>query len=391
MRVLAFSTYYPPFTGGAEIALHELTRHLPDIEFDLVTARGDRHLPQVETAANVTLYRVGLGVRADKYIIPSAAYRRGAELVRRHNYTAILSVMASYAGLAAIRVRARYKHLPLILNLQEGRDFSRSFGSVKERLFRTVVSRADRITAISRHLGTMAERFGAQSDVIQIIPNGVDLARFGAPQSRDTRNCIRRRLGLRRGEYLMISTSRFDEKNGLEHVIRALPYILERRSVKLLLMGHGRLAGRLQQVARSVNVGSRVILHPPLDHARLVTYLAAADVFVRPSLSEGFGNSFIEAMAAGVPVVATNVGGISDFLRAGTNGIACEPQNPRSVAKAVLRILEDPALRHRLVAAGRATANRYTWDNIAAAYRSLFSRCAYPSSTGVSGAAQCET
>ena len=373
MRILTFTTYFRPFEGGAEVALRELTRHLPDIRFDIVTARCRRDLPRVETDGNVTVYRVGIGIRADKYLISGAGHDVGVELTRRHEYAAILSVMASYAGLAAVRIRARLHSIPLLLNLQEGRDFAKNFGVVRHRLFSTIVSQSDHIVAISRYLASIAERFGARS-AIDIIPNGVDLARFGALRCRASLTAVRQRIGVENDEDLIISTSRFAEKNGLEHLIRALPSILERRQVKLLLMGSGPLANRLRLVAHSLGVASRVILHPPLDHEKLVHYLAAADLFVRPSLSEGFGNSFIEAMAAGVPIVATNVGGIADFLRPGVNGMSCEPSSPPSVAEAVLRVLDDPALRSRLVESGRATAAEYNWTRIAAAYRHLLLR-----------------
>ena len=383
MRILVFTTFYVPLSGGAEIALHELMRHLPDIDFDVITVRGRGHLPRFEATDNVTLYRLGLGIPTDKYVFPCTAYRLGVQLVRSDDYAAILSIMASYAGLAAARLHERFPCIPMILNLQEGRDFSQFRAFVKNRLFRRIVARADRITAISRHLVNIAQQFGARSEIVETIPNGVDLARFGAPHSRNTLESIRKKIGVAHNEYLLISTSRFEEKNGLEHIIRALPYILERHSVKLLLLGNGSLTSRLQQIARSLNLASRVILHSPLSHARLVSYLAAADVFVRPSLSEGFGNSFIEAMAAGVPVVATQVGGIADFLRPGENGIVCEPNNARSVASAILYILDKPILRHRLIAAGRVTAAEYGWENIAAAYRGVFSRCTHPPSSSI--------
>jgi glycosyltransferase involved in cell wall biosynthesis len=95
-------------------------------------------------------------------------------------------------------------------------------------------------------------------------------------------------------------------------------------------------------------------------------YLHASDIFIRPSLSEGFGNSFIEAMASRVPVIATPVGGIIDFLKDGETGLFCEVKNPKSIAQKVEKLIKDKESREYIVRnAYEMVKNKYDWNIIA--------------------------
>ncbi|MBI3631934.1 MAG: glycosyltransferase family 4 protein, partial [Candidatus Vogelbacteria bacterium] len=101
--------------------------------------------------------------------------------------------------------------------------------------------------------------------------------------------------------------------------------------------------------------------------------LSSADIFVRPSLSEGLGISFLEAMAVGLPIVATNVGGIPDFLKDGKTGLFCEVDNPKSVAEKVMRLMNEPDLYRAISHNGRKLVEeKYSWDTIAARFDKLF-------------------
>ena len=105
-------------------------------------------------------------------------------------------------------------------------------------------------------------------------------------------------------------------------------------------------------------------------------YLAAADVFCRPSLTEGLGNSFLEAMSCGLPIIATPVGGIVDFLRDGETGLACEVRRPMSIALALQRYYEDKELYRRIQKAGQELVRaHYGWNNIAITMNQLFISC----------------
>jgi len=104
-------------------------------------------------------------------------------------------------------------------------------------------------------------------------------------------------------------------------------------------------------------------------------YLKISDIFVRPSLSEGFGNSFIEAMAVGIPVIATAVGGIVDFLADQSTGLFCLTKDPKSIADKVTLLMSDKKLADRLVETAQTMVSaRYDWGAVAGRMREVFSR-----------------
>ena len=103
-----------------------------------------------------------------------------------------------------------------------------------------------------------------------------------------------------------------------------------------------------------------------IPHNEMPQYLHVSDIFIRPSLSEGMGNSFIEAMASGIPVIATPVGGIIDFLRDGETGLFCEVQNPKSIAQKGEKLIKDRESRDYIVKNAQKMVNeKYDWNIIA--------------------------
>jgi glycosyltransferase involved in cell wall biosynthesis len=143
--------------------------------------------------------------------------------------------------------------------------------------------------------------------------------------------------------------------------------------VKFLIAGDGEDRAKLEEIAREANVDDRVIFAGHIDHKDLPAYFKMCDVFVRPSIIEGFGNAFVEAFAAGIPVVATPVGGIVDFLfdpwkdpEYPSTGIFCNVHDPLSVAKAVRHYIDDSQLTATIVKNARALAiEKYDWNIIA--------------------------
>ena len=171
----------------------------------------------------------------------------------------------------------------------------------------------------------------------------------------------------------MITTSRLVEKNAIGDIIEALQYLPA--NVKLLILGAGLEEEKLKSQVPSFNLQDRVIFLGHIESQEVPQYLAISDVFVRPSLSEGLGSSFLEAMAAGIPVIGTPVGGITDFLRDNETGLFCEVNNPKSIAEKVKILLENGALRQKIIAnAKELVVKNYDWDLIAEKMQNIFNK-----------------
>jgi glycosyltransferase involved in cell wall biosynthesis len=376
-RILIFSLEYYPVIGGAEVAVKEITDRNPDIEFDMVTMRSSRDLPRRERIGNVNIYRIS----ATKLTFPFEAFFFARKLHNEKKYDAIWSIMAAYAGFAALFFKTSFPKVPYLLTLQEGNPIAtmRMKAALVTPLLHRIFLRADEIQAISTYLGDYAHIMGYKKDV-HVVPNGVDVKKFESPMPLDQRNTLRKEIGLGEWDEVMITTSRLEKKNGVADIIDSLHFLPEK--TKLLILGTGTLEKSLVSKVRSQNLEDRVIFlgHKPYNEIPL--YLKISDIFVRPSLSEGFGNSFIEAMAAGLPVIATPVGGIVDFLfdpeqNPGTTptGLFAEVENPESIAKAVKKLEDNRGLRDTLVSNAKAmVAKKYDWNLVASDMRQIFDK-----------------
>ncbi len=375
-RVLIFSfVYYPRFIGGAEIAIKEITDRISDIEFDLICLRLNNKLPKVEKVGNVTVYRIGWTASTDaspdslpwylhiaKYMYPFLACAKATNLHLKNPYNALWSMMANYSGFAALFFKVIHMHVPFILSLQEGDPFD----YIKQRtrfvapIFKRIFTYADHIQTISTYLASFAKDMGATCP-ITVIPNGVDIKHFTQNYADGFLEKLAGTLGKKEGDVFLVTTSRLVVKNAVSDIISALTYLP--KNVKLLVIGTGYELNKLQNQVRQHALEARVQFLGFIPHTDMPAYLNISDVFIRPSISEGFGNSFIEAMACRLPVIATAVGGITDFLVDRETGIVCEVNNPQSIALGVETYMREPELQARIVNnAYSMVLQRYDWQ-----------------------------
>jgi glycosyltransferase involved in cell wall biosynthesis len=235
------------------------------------------------------------------------------------------------------------------------------------------------VQAISHHLADYAKGMGYRGDV-SVVPNAVDTLHFSHVYDRSEIAIKERDLGKNPGDIIMITTSRLVPKNGLIDVIQSLTLLP--KNIKFAVLGVGPDEAEMKEAALELGVAERVSWLGFVSHKDIPVYLQASDIFIRPSLSEGLGNSFLEAMASGLPVIATPVGGIIDFLfdpQASPDkpptGLFCKVKNPQSIAEQVQRLVADQLLRDELIINGQALVReKYDWNIIAGDMRKVFDR-----------------
>lgn len=358
-RILIFSLfYYPKFIGGAEVAIKEITDKISpnEITFDLITLR--KGGPKFERIGNVNVYRIG----STKLLYPFLAFLKAIFLYRKNKYDAVWSMMASYAGFAGFLFKNKYKKIPFILSIQEGDNFEKRQGIFKS-LFKKIFAKADRIQVISNFLSDWSKSMGAKCP-ITVIPNAVDFASFSNKKSASELDTLKNRLNKKKDDIFLITTSRLVAKNAIGDIIVSLTYLSE--NTKLIILGNGYQEKELKEKVAKLKLENRVAFFGYISHKEMPQYLHISDIFIRPSITEGFGNSYIEAMAAGIPVIATPVGGIVDFLKDGETGLFCEVRNPKSIAQKVEKLIRDNESREYIVKnALNMVKEKYRWDLIA--------------------------
>ena len=204
----------------------------------------------------------------------------------------------------------------------------------------------------------------------QVIPNGIEYTRFdGArplPHLKDGRRNI-------------LFVGRKDARKGLRYLLEAFMGRLRQRSdLRLVIVGPGTAdrdsAGLLDEIAG--HDAGAVINAGIVANNELPRYYASADVFCSPATGgESFGIVLLEAMAAGAPVVASDIDGYRDVVTHGATGLLATPRSPDAVADAISRVLDEPGLAGRLAAAGKQMAQRYRWQRVASDVEDYYQYC----------------
>ncbi len=317
-RILIFSlAYYPRYVGGAEVAIHEITNRISgdEIEFHMITLRFDDDLPKNEKIENVFVHRIGFGsFYFSKILFVPLSVFYAWRLHKKEKFDAFWAMM-TYMLFPISLLRFLGVKVPYVLTLQDGDPFEIVFGRWYIKPFSFLLKRgfknAKVVQVISKHLANWAKEINPDSN-IRVIPNGVDMDKFQNLFSKEEFNGLKEKLNKKEKDIFLITTSRLVHKNAIDDVIVAMKNLPE--NVYFIILGKGIEEEKLKELARKTGVINRVKFLGHVAYEDIPKYLAVSDIFIRPSRSEGMGNSFIEAMAVGLPVVATQEGGIADFL-----------------------------------------------------------------------------
>jgi phosphatidylinositol alpha-mannosyltransferase len=220
-------------------------------------------------------------------------------------------------------------------------------------ILRQIDRRIDASVAVSDAAAAFVRRIRRGS--IEIVPNGVDVDLFGKPAEPPE--------GLPAGRRILW-VNRLDPQKGFGVMVQAFDLLArEMKDVHMLIAGEGRDRVSLRSLPRPAR--NRVIPLGTVPHDELPRFHAAADVFCSPAVGqESFGIVLVEAMAAGVPVVATDIPGYREVVRNGEDGLLVPPNDHVALADAIRRILSEPELASALAAAGRARAQSFSWDAV---------------------------
>jgi glycosyltransferase involved in cell wall biosynthesis len=318
-----------------------------------------------------------LPLHLNKIIYQWTAFWEAKRLHKKYHFDAIWAMMAHSTGVPAGKFNKAFPEVKFVLTLQEGdppeyiEKKMRIFGSAFDEVFIC----ADTVQVISTFLGQWAKRKGFKREPI-LVPNAVNTAHFAQEYSADDLREVRHGLGLLDTDVALVTTSRLVHKNAVDDIVRALALLPTH--IKFIVFGTGPDEELLRKLIAELNLSDRVQLRGQISHAEMPKYLKACEIFIRPSRSEGMGNSFVEAMAAELPVVATQEGGIADFLfdkkhnpEVGTTGWAVDVDSPDQIKEAVLNILGNEERTRDVVARAKAMAiEKYDWNLIVARMKS---------------------
>ena len=381
-RVVVVTPYFRPIVGGVESTAERLARYLAaqGVDVRVLTKKITRDLPDREDIEGVRVERIGpYGHRsaAGKWrFVPFAA----ASLVRdRSAYDVVCCIDYRGTGVAALAARAVTGH-PVVFQAQttgvlSGDNVNAALArwgihasGLLGRLVRwpswAMYRRGDAFACISREIEREALAAGIPRERVHFLPNAVDMIRF-RPASDAERLALRQPLNVPADAVVCLFVGRLSREKGLMDLMEAWRIVRDfaqdpaaRRGVLVIagpdMDGHPWNVGpAARELAARHGLASSVRFLGSIDPVDPV--LRAADVLVQPSHFEALGLSAIEALACGVPVIASAVGGLLDFMRDDGNGMLVPPNDAAALAAALRAVIDDEDLRRRLASRTRAS------------------------------------
>ncbi|MFQ6019796.1 MAG: glycosyltransferase [Dehalococcoidia bacterium] len=371
-------------SGGMNVYIRELSRELGRRyhKLDIFTRRMEAAAPEVEEIdPNTRVVCISAGLNGDgkhslRQHLPQ--FLRGVIAFQERNdvrYDLIHSHywLSGWVG-QALKTRWRVPHVIMFHTLGEAKNRARP--AEREPIYRIeaerqVAASADRIICASegekRLLGNV---YTVPQERIEVVPCGVDIDLF---RPRD-KGRMRRKLGLSPEESIVLFVGRIEPLKGIDILLRAAAQ-LDRRFCLLVVGGDDKDAQRradLRDLARALGIADRVEFVDAVPHQRLPLYYNAADVCVIPSHYESFSLVALEAMACGVPVVASRVGGLRDTVRDGETGYLVPWHCPEPFAERLSLVLGNRELRQSLGLIARSAVERFRWADIAARVEEIY-------------------
>ena len=305
---------------------------------------------------------------------PTAPFRLAA-ILREHRVD--VAHCHNWGGLVDTVLAAKLARMTPVLHTQHGLDygFSDAPDHLRSRL-RTVVKTlacqgVTKVATVSQEVAQMVTReWRVSPSRVSVVHNGV---RVPAPdEGVEIRSRWRRELGIDESDMLIGTVAVFRPVKDLHTMLEAMSLVAKETSrAKLVLMGAGPQKEELE--AAVARLGLQSVVHFPGFRRDASQLLPALDVFVLSSLSEGISLALLEAMAAGVPSVATRVGGNLEILQPPGCGLLVPPRSPRDLADAILSLVNDPARRRELSTAGRRRVEQaFSLRRMIGAYESLY-------------------
>lgn len=370
----------PPLYSGAGTQALRLARTLHTHHGIDVTILAARHTPELLAAEDVD------GVAVRRLSVLSGSLRRpifGLQVTRylleQSRRYDLVHIHGAYWRIWPILQILRFTHLKSVVKLtQMGTDDpqtirQRPLGSVLLR----ALSLADAVVSTSGDLTSSYAATSLPEERLVKIPNGVDTAAF-APVDSNTQEMYRRRLGLPTQGALIIFTGKVGHRKGVDRLLTAWEEVVkDHPTAQLLLLGPIGEDDPLRPDQRPIRPWLADVPNvlAPGQQPNPQEYLKAADIFVLPSRREGLSNALLEAMATGLPCVASDIGANREVLKAGANGLLFDPDDVGALTKALRSLIQDTKCRRVLGQQARETVKvAFSLESVAEAYASLYRR-----------------
>jgi glycosyltransferase involved in cell wall biosynthesis len=350
MKIAIIIFFFPPkWLGGTEIATYNLAKHLAKRGHEIhVITSYDEGFPDIYKENGFYVHRI---LWSAIRIIGVVSFHLKIFFKIRTIKPDIVQVQYIEMGISAWLIK-KILRIPYVV-WGRGSDINQlnRFSRIKAK---PILQNANAILALTENMRIKLKNI--YNTEIYIVPNGIDLEEYtGSPTIPD------RKPGTK--NILFVGSLR--PVKGVQYLITSMKKIHEELpDARLILVGDGEEREHLEALSIQLGLQKYVEFIGKVSHEKVKTFMQQADVFVLPSLSEGFPNVILEAMACGLPIIASPVGGIPDIITNDTNGYLVEVKDTNDMANKILLLLSDDALRKKISDNNRNLVKKYTWENV---------------------------
>ena len=376
MKLLIINYEFPPIGGGGGKATQNLAISLAKQghQVDILTSKYKSYkpekLPKGINVHGVTSFRKSVhdcGIRgALSFLV--FAIPRFKRLMKTESYDAIHYFFGLPTGFLLLFQKKR-KDQPVLVSLR-GSDVPgydpynktvQILHTILSPITKTIWKKADHLVAVTQSLKDEAQKTDPKIN-IKVIPNGVEHRFFEAEVDRSKQN-----------ELKLITVARLIERKGVQHILKALK-LLRGLNIHLTIIGKGNYEKQLKNLTTQLDIDNKVEFKGFVDPMTLPSELTKANVFILPSLAEAFGNVFAEAMAVGLPIIGTKIGGIEDLVGPENGILVADDENlDQNLSEAIKEFLKNPDLREKM---GKRNAEimrkSYQWDRVSERFLNLY-------------------
>lgn len=350
MKIIFFVYNFPPkWLAGTELSTYSIAEYIAKRghEVHIITSL-DPGLPKHSSEKNFFIHRLLY------YSFPFL----GSQLFRLFVIREILKinpdiihVQAIFASIPIILIKVLFNY-PLVIYARGSDVYLPSHLSKITR--KILLKKADRVIALTEHMKDTIQEF--YSDKIVVIPNGVDSRFFSSETVKTEKDLLVREL---------LFVGRLDPVKGISFLLHAVALIKKKYpDVHLTIIGDGKEKKTLLKLIERLNISNNIIFLGAISHERIHYHMNRSKIFILPSLSEGFPLAILEAMAAGLPIIASSIGGIIEIIDDGLNGFLVEPKNPEDIAEKVIYLFQNEHIWQKISLNCRKKAGDYSWNSV---------------------------
>lgn len=346
--------------GGAELQLVMLAQELHSRGYncEVFALRSEGPLVDELINSGISVSNGGLAIGKDRLALILCLFRLWFLILTKrptvvHTYLPLSNFLGS--------VMARCAFSPIVITSRRGLGKHQEWNSRWKYLDRISNALSTKISVNSHAVALDTQRRDqADPRKIVMIRNGIDLSRFSLPVG--TRDSMRTQLGIGEHEFAWVKVANLVKYKGHSDLLHAFSLIAPRHNTRLFLVGRDRGSlSFLRQLAASLGISDRVVFLG--DRGDVPSILSSMDGYVTASHTEGFSNALLEAMASGLPIIATSVGGNPEALQSGSHGLLVPPCDYKALSHGMNTIITDQSLRSRYASSSKS----YVFANYSAA------------------------